>query len=61
MFLLRTATLFLSACFVSAAALLAQPSTGRITGVVRDATSAGVPGVTVTVVNQDTRARISRG
>ena len=40
--------------FISASAVAAQPE-GRVAGVVRDASGAGIPGVTITATNLDTK------
>jgi len=41
---------------LSATAMLAQASPGKISGTVRDPAGAGLPGVTVSIINQDTLA-----
>ena len=42
----------------SGGVLLAQDPEARITGVVRDATGVGIPGVTITVTNQSTKTSV---
>lgn len=42
----------------SGGVLLAQDPEARITGVVRDATGVGIPGVTITLTNQSTRTSL---
>ncbi len=54
----RAAILVVSAALtiLSAMPTSAQPSTGRITGSVRDANGVALPGATITVINQETGA-----
>src|SRR5262245_49590050 len=51
----KSAGLIAMALAILAAPALAQP-TGTINGVVRDASGAGVPGATLTITNQATKA-----
>src|SRR5690349_17493041 len=51
---MRTQALLALLALLIAAPALAQRSTGTIRGTVRDATQSVLPGVTVTVTNQDT-------
>jgi iron complex outermembrane recepter protein len=56
MFRPRTPTLCVAFLALSVLPALAQPSGGKITGIVRDVGGAAIPGATVTVTNQETLA-----
>jgi iron complex outermembrane receptor protein len=53
---MHRATRFLLALFLASIPALAQDSFGTITGTVRDANGAGMPGATITVTNQQSGA-----
>src|SRR5262249_48880673 len=47
-------------CLLSAGSLCAQTGNGQVGGIVQDATSALIPGVTVTLINKSTNVSQTR-